>query len=161
VDEVISVPKTVLIRVVGTQQFPDGDEDKLELVTLGSYHCRRAVYYILYKESAISGLEGVTTSLRVDGEHVVLNRMGTAELKQEFQTGILHRSTYVTPFGSLWLSVLTKHISSNLTAQGGELRLEYDLYVDDSLVSHNCLQISVKEDSPGESVRRNQGKNLC
>lgn len=140
--------KPVLIQVVGTQKFPEGEEESLEFVTLGTYHERQGVFYVVYKESAITGLEGVTTSLRIGGEQITLNRMGQAELKQEFQLGVLHRGRYVTPFGTLWLSVLTDALEYDLTGQGGRISLEYDLFVDDKLVSHNGLKMVIKEEPP-------------
>lgn len=135
-----------MITIIGTQKYPDGNDDRQELVTVGSYYVRNGAYYILYQESEITGMEGVTTSLRVDEGHLTLNRMGAAELKQEFKPGVYHKSTYVTSYGNLWLSVLTTHLQSDLTAQGGRISLEYDLFVDDELMSHNTLTISIKGD---------------
>lgn len=140
--------KRALIKVIGTQRFPEGDEDKLEFTTEGSYHMRRGVFYLVYKESEVTGMEGATTTLRVENEYVVLNRMGSMELKQEFRPGFLHRSSYVTPYGTLWLSVITDKVESDLTAQGGRITLEYNLYIDDQLVSHNGLTIIIKEEPP-------------
>ncbi|MHB1653197.1 MAG: YwiB family protein [Desulfitobacteriaceae bacterium] len=138
----------VLISVLGTQRFPEGHEDKMEFVTLGTYHIRQGVFYLVYRESELTGMEGVTTSLRAQREHVVLNRMGATEFKQEFQPGVLHSGNYVTPFGTLWLSVLTKRLECDLTARGGRISLEYDLFVDDEFVSCNGLKITIKEEPP-------------
>lgn len=144
--------KNVLIQVVGTQFFADREpaeeEDRIEFVTEGTYHQRLGQFYILYKESELTGMAGVTTSLRVHGGRITLNRMGAAEVKQEFEPGVLHRSVYNTAFGSLWLSVLTKRLETDLTAHGGRISLEYDLFVDDILVSHNGLAIMIKEEPP-------------
>lgn len=147
-DKRIMARKHVLIQVVGTQKFPEGEEEQLEFITLGTYHERQGVFYVVYQESEITGMEGVTTSLRIQGEHITLNRMGQAELKQEFQPGVLHRGRYVTPFGTLWLSVLTDGLEYDLTAQGGRISLGYDLFVDDKLVSHNGLKMLIKEEPP-------------
>ncbi len=142
--------KTVRIQVIGTQSLPDREpdtpEERIEFVTVGTYHLRLADFYVIYQESELTGMAGVTTSLRVHGGRVTLNRMGAAELKQEFELGVLHRSVYNTSFGSLWLSVLTKRIETDLTAQGGRISLDYDLFIDDKLVSHNGLAIIIKEE---------------
>lgn len=147
-----SKKKTVLIQVIGTQAFvdwePDEQADRIEFITVGTYHVRQHNFYIIYKESELTGMAGVTTALRVQDGRVTLNRMGAAELKQEFEPGVLHRSVYNTNFGSLWLSVLTKQLETDLTAHGGRISLEYDLFVDDILVSHNCLTMMIKEEPP-------------
>ena len=140
--------KKVLISLMGTQQFAEEHEDKQELITVGAFYVHKGVFYILYRESEVTGMEGTTTTLRIEEDHVVLNRMGTAELKQEFRPGVLYRSTYITPFGKLWLSVLPDVVESDLTAQGGRISLEYDLFVDDNFVSHNLLWVTIKEDNP-------------
>lgn len=143
----ISGQKPVLIQIQGTQRFLDGSADSMEFVTTGTYHQREEVQYLLYQESEITGMQGVTTSLKINDGIVVLNRMGIAELKQEFQKGVLYHSHYVTPYGTLRMSVLTHQVESDLTAHGGKISLEYDLFVDDEILSHNGLTIVVKEDS--------------
>ena len=144
--------KKVLIKVEGTQEFvdrePAGQADRIEFVTIGTYHLRPHEFYIMYKESELAGMAGVTTTLRVKDGRVTLNRMGAAGLKQEFEPGVLHRSVYNTNFGSLWLSILTKQLETDLTAHGGRISLEYDLFVDDILISHNGLTITLKEEPP-------------
>ncbi|KLU59187.1 putative beta-barrel protein YwiB [Peptococcaceae bacterium CEB3] len=147
-DERMAGKKNVLIRVVGTQKFSEGETDRLEFVTTGAFYERQGAFYLLYRESEVSGMAGVTTSLRIEGKHITLNRMGKAELKQEFQPGILHRGRYVTSFGTLWLSVLTTELEYDLTVMGGRISLEYDLFADDALVSHNGLEIIIKEEPP-------------
>jgi uncharacterized beta-barrel protein YwiB (DUF1934 family) len=139
--------KKVLISIVGIQQYTDGNNDKQEFFTLGNLSGREEIFCISYQESEITGMEGVTTTLHVEPERVILNRIGTVEVKQEFQLGILYHSTYITPFGELFLSVLVEEVESNLTVQGGRISLKYDLFVDDIFVSHNSLVITIKEES--------------
>ena len=138
--------KRVLISVAGTQQLEEGQE-KQEFITVGTFDVQEGIFHILYKESDITGMEGVTTTLQIEPNYVILNRMGTAEVRQEFRPGVLYRSTYITPFGDLLLSVLPNEVESDLTAQGGRISLKYDLFVDDKFVSHNALMITIKEES--------------
>ncbi len=138
--------KRVLISVAGTQQLEEGQE-KQEFITVGTFDVQEGIFHILYKESDITGMEGVTTTLQIEPNYVILNRMGTAEVRQEFRPGVLYRSTYITPFGDLLLSVLPNEVESDLTAQGGRISLKYDLFVDDKFVSHNTLVITIKEES--------------
>lgn len=139
--------KRVLISVAGTQQFDEGHDEEQEFLTVGTFDVQEGIFRILYKESDITGMEGVTTTLRIEPNYVILNRMGTAEVTQEFRPGVLYRSTYITPFGDLLLSVLPNEVESDLTAQGGRISLKYNLFVDDKFVSHNALVITIKEES--------------
>lgn len=137
--------KQVLITVQGRQTNDCGEQDTQELVTVGEYICKDQVYYLLYKETEMCGMEGTTTSVKVEGERVVLNRMGATQLKQIFQVGETHQSNYVTPYGRMLLNVLTARVDVDLTEVGGSINLEYELTIGAEKVSDNKLFITVKE----------------
>ncbi len=145
--------KEVIIGVTGTQRFAEGYDNKQEFMTVGTLNEHKGFFYLSYQESEINGMEGVTTILRIEPNHVILKRSGSAEAKQEFRPGVLYRSTYITPIGNLLLSVLPEKVESYLTAQGGRISLKYDLFVDDKFVSHNALVITIKEDPLNECLR--------
>ena len=57
--------KEVLISFKGTQN--NGEErDKIELYTEGKFYKKGDHYYISYAESELTGMEGTTTTLKVD-----------------------------------------------------------------------------------------------
>ena len=56
--------KDVIISLVGTQEN-DGEKDKIELITEGSMYKKGDSYYITYKESQLTGMEGTTTTVKV------------------------------------------------------------------------------------------------
>ena len=136
--------KDVLVRVKGTQTNDLGERDSIELVTEGRFFIRNRHYYILYNESSLAGMEGTTTSLKVEPRRVTLNRMGTAEQKNTFETGILNAGFYITPYGSMKIAVLPSKVEVDLTEQGGSINLEYELQVGHAKVSDNQLEITVE-----------------
>lgn len=138
--------KEVVVTVVGTQQTDWGDEDTIEIVTLGSYYSKKDCYYIIYNESAISGMEGTTTSLKAEQNRVILNRMGTAELRQVFEKDVLNHGNYVTPYGAMKLTVIPSKVEVDLTELGGSINLEYELAIGNDRISNNKLSITVEED---------------
>ncbi len=140
--------KEVVIQINSAQAFEDGADDSMELITKGTLHNRRGNYYIIYKDTAVTGMEGVTTSLKVDGSKVILNRMGSVDHKLTFEEGVLHGSTYVTPHGSMFFEVYTQNMEINLTEQGGNITLKYSLFSQEQLLSRNILEITIKEDAP-------------
>ncbi|HHY25808.1 MAG TPA: DUF1934 domain-containing protein [Desulfitobacterium dehalogenans] len=140
--------KEVLIQVVSTQSYEQGSEERIEFSTVGNLHKRQGSYYIIYRDSETTGGAGVTTSLKVEPAKVTLNRMGAIDQKQVFERGILHGSAYSTPQGSLFLQVFTEDMKIDLTEQGGNITLKYNLFIDDQWVSHNSLWINIKEDAP-------------
>ena len=142
--------KKVTIQINGRQKYPEGHDDQQKLITVGTYYERNGVFYVVYKDcdSESKGLEGLTTFVSVKNGLVRLNRKGTVDNRLEFKKDVLNRSIYSTCFGKIWLSVMPHLVECDLTVHGGRISLEYDLFVDDKLVSYNGLLINIKEDFP-------------
>lgn len=142
--------KKATIHIHGKQKYIEGHEDHQELITEGMFYKRNGAFYVVYKESGndSNGLGNVTTFLSIKEDSVALNRKGAVDLSQEFRKGVLNRSIYTTCYGKIWLSVLPHLVECDLTVQGGRISLEYDLFVDDNLVSHNELLLNIKEELP-------------
>ena len=137
--------KAVWVKVIGTQINDLGEADKIELMTEGKLFMKNNSYYIVYTESEVSGMEGTTTSVRVEEDKVVLNRMGASEHKQTFKAGIPDVGSYVTPFGTMMMKVLPSKVDVNLNSLGGSVDLEYELVIGEEKVSDNKLSILVEE----------------
>lgn len=140
--------KSVQIQVKGTQTYPDGREEKQDFQAIGSFYKRQENYYIVYQESEATGMAGVSTTLQVEKNKLTLNRMGAAEQRQIFESGVLHHSTYVTQYASFYLGALAEEMEIGLTELGGHITLKYKLFADDKKVSQNTLMIFIKEDIP-------------
>ena len=140
----------VTIQVKGKQKYPEGHDDQQELTTAGTFYERNGVFYVVYKEcgSESAGLEDVTTILTIKEGMVILNRKGAIDNTQKFKKDVLNRSIYNTSYGKIWLSVMPHLVEYDLTVHGGRISLEYDLFVDDNLVSYNMLLLNIKEDLP-------------
>jgi uncharacterized beta-barrel protein YwiB (DUF1934 family) len=142
---VVLMNKQVLISVKGTQLNEYGDVDQQELITQGNYFLKKGAYFIIYRESELTGMSGTTTTLKAEPTRVTLNRMGTSEQKQIFEQGVLHRGNYITPLGKMVMGVIPSKVEVNLTDLGGSINLEYELEVGHEKISDNMLFITVKE----------------
>lgn len=137
--------KPVIITVTGTQINEYGDIDSQEFITTGTYHIKNGAYFIMYSESEITGMAGTATSVKAERGRVILNRMGTSQHKQVFESGYRHSTYYVTPFGTMYMAVASSKVDVNLTDSGGSINLEYVLEVDNEKVSDNTLALAVRE----------------
>jgi uncharacterized beta-barrel protein YwiB (DUF1934 family) len=137
--------KKVLITVAAVQQTEEGDESTITLVTEGKYYKKNNAYYLLYEESAISGMEGTTTSIKAEAGRVVLNRMGTLQFRQVFEMGQPYRGVYLTSTGFFDVQVLPSRVTVDLDSSGGSIQLEYDIEVDNQRLGFNILNIMVEE----------------
>jgi len=129
---------------VGTQRTEDGGENRIEFATEGLLYEKKGCLMVVYEESRDAGLAGVKTLLKVEGQRIVLNRVGTISHKQEFAVNEYHQGNYVTPHGTISMGIKTKAMECDLTAQGGHISLKYNLFVDGQLVSDNELFITIK-----------------
>lgn len=136
----------VIVTIVGTQRDAQGEENRIELITTGHYYKKNSVQYIVYKDSEISGLEGVTTMLKVYDHHMVLVRRGSVECTQEFRLGEKSHSTYVTPYVTLEMGILTQDINLALSNLAGNMDIRYEMEINGQWQSTNTLSISVREE---------------
>ncbi|AIF50013.1 DUF1934 domain-containing protein [Pelosinus sp. UFO1] len=141
--------KNVVVTIIGTQKDEQKEESRIELITLGRCYSKNGVNYILYKDSEISGLEGVTTMLKVYDKQVTLVRTGSVEHKQDFRLGEKSRSAYVTPYGTMQMSIVTNslEITSDSITGIKDLDISYELEMNGQWQSANTLSISIREES--------------
>lgn len=137
--------KDVLINIVGKQTNECGETDTQEFVTAGKFYRKDDAYYIIYNESEVTGMEGTTTSLKIQHGLVTLNRMGKNEQKMIFQPGVQHKSQYGTPYGLMQIAVISSVVEVDLTDTGGSINLEYELEVENRKISYNILSLAVRE----------------
>ena len=138
--------KDVLINIKGTVMPEGAAPDVIELLTAGRYYSRDGKYYIVYQESEATGFKGATTTLKVEGEDsVTMTRSGPSRTRLILERGRRHLCHYETEEGDILLGVSGCRIHSQLDDLGGELRFDYSLDVNSSLVSRNEVTISVRE----------------
>lgn len=138
--------KPVIISIRGVQSGIPGEEDVMELVTQGVLGGNEGDGFTLtYRESELTGLEGTTTTFRIDKDKITLHREGTLNSEMVFQEGQKHVSLYETPYGGLMLGVDTWKARSDIGHTGGNLEIRYSLEVDNEKIGENFFQIQVKE----------------
>jgi uncharacterized beta-barrel protein YwiB (DUF1934 family) len=136
--------KDVLISIKGTVLPSDGAPDIIELITSGRYYRKNGSYYISYKESEATGMNGVTTTLKIEGENTVtLIRNGSQRSQLILEKGQRHLCQYDTGFGQLMVGVSGCRIKSCLDDCGGELTFNYTLDVNSNTVSQNEVYVTV------------------
>ena len=120
----------VVLSIRGSQKYPGQEPEVIELVTDGAMEFRNGGWNISYQESALTGLEGVTTTFRVEPEQVILTREGTLNSQMVFQLGVDHESLYQMPFGALLLTVRATHLFYDIVPDGGVIDLSYNINIE-------------------------------
>ena len=75
----------VILSIKGRQTYRDQEPDCIELVTEGTLEYRDGGWDIRYEESALTGLEGVTTVFRVERDQILLDRTGKLRSRAVFK----------------------------------------------------------------------------
>ena len=136
----------VILSIQGRQTYEGQEPELIELVTEGTLEYRDGAWEIIYEESALTGLEGVTTTFRVEPEKVSLDRHGQLSSHMVFQLGVSHESLYQVPFGALLVTVQATRVVFDLVPDGGFLDLVYNIAIENAQagVIHYHLDIRVK-----------------
>ncbi len=122
----------VILSIQGRQTYEGQEPELIELVTEGTLEYRDGAWEIIYEESALTGLEGVTTTFRVEPEKVSLDRHGQLSSHMVFQLGVSHESLYQVPFGALLVTVQATRVVFDLVPDGGFLDLVYNIAIENA-----------------------------
>ena len=117
--------REVLLSIRGSQKYEGQEPEVIELVTEGTMEFADGGWDIRYEESALTGLEGVVTTFRVEPGKIILKRTGKLNSLMVFQQGVPHDSLYQMEFGALMITVEAKFIWFDILADGGTIDLTY------------------------------------
>ncbi len=139
----------VIISIKGKQLYAEGSPEEMELVTAGTLHWDgQGGCTVSYQESELTGLEGTTTRLHIDGRRVTLLREGSINSQMVFEEGRRHLSMYETPYGELSIGVCTRRMRSTLDEAGGDLEIDYAIEIDNLVAGQNLFRMNVKKNPP-------------
>lgn len=118
--------------------------DAIEVVTPGRFIIEENGFKAIYEESEISGMEGTTTTLNIQDNIMVLERVGSTTTNMEFKEGAMAVSLYNTPYGVLNLNVDTEKLNINVNENGGEIYSKYILGLEGQEGITTELNIKIK-----------------
>ena len=124
--------RNVVLAIRGRQTYADQEPEVIELVTEGTMEFRNGGWDISYEESALTGLEGVTTTFRVEPGRVLLNRTGKLQSQMIFEEGVPHDTLYQMAFGTLMMTVKATFVFFDIVEDGGTIDLSYNLDIENT-----------------------------
>ena len=124
--------QTVVLFIQGRQRYENQEPEIIELTTEGTMEYRSGGWDISYQESALTGLEGVTTTFRVEPGTVILTREGALNSQMVFEEGVDHDSLYQMPFGALLLTVRATSVFFDIVPDGGTIDLSYNINIENT-----------------------------
>lgn len=124
--------QNVVLRIQGRQTYGNQEPETIELVTDGAMEFRDGGWDISYEESALTGMEGVTTTFRVEPGKVTLLRSGKLSSTMVFQENVPHDSLYQLEFGALLMTVKATRVFYDLVPDGGMVDLVYEICIENT-----------------------------
>jgi len=122
----------VVLSIQGRQTYAGQEPEVIELVTEGTMEYRSGGWDTSYEESALTGLEGVTTTFRVEPGKVILTRTGKLQSQMVFEEGIPHDTLYQMAFGTLMMTVKATFVFFDIVEDGGTIDLSYNLDIENT-----------------------------
>ena len=120
----------VMLFIRGQQRYEGQEPDVIELTTEGTMEFRDGGWDIRYEESDLTGMQGVTTTFRVEPNRVVLTRTGKLDSQMVFELGVPHDSLYRMEFGALLMTVKATHMFYDILPEGGSIDLSYTIGIE-------------------------------
>ncbi len=142
--EVVILKRDVMITVDSKQEHPDQDAEIMNFITEGTYYKKGDHYYITYAESAVTGLDGTTTTIKIEPDSVTLMRFGNVSSLMVFEKGRRHTSGYDTEYGTIEVGVIARKLNVSMNDQGGQFQVEYILEVNNQVTSLTTLNVKVQ-----------------
>ncbi|OQB13363.1 MAG: putative beta-barrel protein YwiB [Firmicutes bacterium ADurb.Bin193] len=136
--------KDVIISLRGRQSDKDGNEE-IELVTEGIYYKDNESHYVTYNETEVTGMEGTTTTLKIEKGRVTMLRSGQNNSQLIFEKGERHLCCYETPFGAFTIGVLSNRVDIDINDKGGDVSAEYRIEIDNNISGSNDFHLHFRE----------------
>jgi len=138
----------VMVSIIGEQTDPNGEVNRLEMMSEGRVYVKDGVHYIEYDEQEEMGPGQLHTQLAVTGDMISLVRKGDHTTHMVFVPGKKSYNTYQTPVGPMEMSIFPTLVRAEMNDQEGEIELDYQVELGGHYVGANLLSL----------VYRRQGK---
>lgn len=139
--------RDITLKITGKQIYENHEEDQMEFVTEGQLYQKNGAIYVIYDESALSGLEGCKTTLKLAGDTLRMKRIGQggAGTEMYFEENKRFTSTYSTPYGPMDIEILTRSINNDFDMEtlSGNVAVCYDVSLQGMAEGKNKLEINV------------------
>ncbi len=128
--------KAVLLTIRGQQTYAEQEPEVIELVTEGTLEQADNGWKLIYEESDLTGLKGVTTTFQVEPGVITLSRKGPLSSQMVFREGQFHESLYQMEFGALMITVCASKVRYDINENGGTIDLTYAIEIEQSAAGY-------------------------
>lgn len=133
-----------LILINEDDNDDDNSADRIDVTTEGVIRRRDGRVELEYFETELTGMAGACTCISFEEDNpeiVTMIRTGTVTTALVFEEGKRHVCAYNTDEMAFEICVNTSKVDNRMTAQGGEIILDYCIEFRGASTEHTLIQI--------------------
>lgn len=134
----------VMIKIKTYQDIDGEAEEPIELLTAGRFGIINDKYYIVYKESEMTGFADTTTTIKVWDKKVTVSRKGKYNMKIDYYEGERRLCLYPTPYGEIGALIKTFDVDYSFENNNGWLKVDYTIDADNENFCRNSLNVKIE-----------------
>lgn len=120
------------------------NDEPIEMIYFGALEEKENITYVSYKESELTGMEGVNTELLLKGDHLEIVRTGKVESKMVFRENVKNDFLYVMDFGILNMTLETDKLRIVRTHDGYNILIRYNLEIVGNPIEKSEMNITIE-----------------
>ena len=140
----------VLIKIKTYQDINGDGDEPIELETFGKFGEVNGKYYIIYKESEMTGFADTTTTIKIWDGNVSVKRKGKFNMNLCYTKGEQNLCLYPTPYGDVAASVKTLDVDFDINNGSGWVKVDYTLDPDNENFFKNSLNVKLESIKPSD-----------
>jgi len=133
-----------IFSIVAEQTIPNGDTNRMEMMTEGRFYKRDGFSCLEYEENEMGGTGGSTTLMMIAGRMVSLIRQGHTTTHMVFSEGRKSYNICKTSAGSMQMGIWPTSMQLDIGDKNGEVTLEYELDISGQFTGSNMISVSYR-----------------
>ncbi len=121
------------------------EEEPIEVIYMGELDKEGRKSRVIYDESVLTGMEGVTTEIFIEDEQVEIIRKGNIESRMLFKENYKDVFLYHVDVGTMTMALQTDKLDVIKTKEGFEIFMKYSLMISGDQKDQNEMQINISK----------------
>lgn len=121
------------------------EEEPIEVIYIGELDKKGKKSRVVYDESILTGMEGVTTEIFIEDEQVEIIRKGNIKSRMLFKENYKDVFLYQMEVGTMTMSLHTDKLDVIQTREGFEISMKYSLLISGDQKDQNEMRINISK----------------
>ncbi len=133
----------VLVSIHSSARREDGSEEPISLMTSGTLEVDDVKAIVTYQETLDESMPPQTVMVTAEDDSVLMQRLGDYATQLSFRRGQRYEGLYQTPFGEMDVAVFCSRLSYDLTEDGGDIHLMYQMDMNGTFAAMHQMHMQI------------------